>query len=77
MSVEISDLDQMQAAYKGAVDEWVDAIREEEGLALGNHSEAAVDTWEAAGLREEEARGKAREAKKRYEDALRQRFFSF
>jgi hypothetical protein len=76
MTIEISDLDAMQAAYKAAVDQWVAAIREEEGLASGDHSEAEVDTWEAAGFREEAARDKAKEAKERYEDALREKFFN-
>jgi hypothetical protein len=77
MAVEISELDQMQAEYKSSVDEWIDAIREEEGLASGDHSEAEIDTWEAAGFREEAARKKAKEAKKQYESALRERFFDF
>ena len=50
MTIEINDLDQMQAAYKAAVDQWIAAIREEEALASGNHSEAEIDTWEAAGF---------------------------
>jgi hypothetical protein len=41
-------LDQLQAAYKAAVDKWVAAIREEEGLASGNHNVAELDQWEAA-----------------------------
>ena len=77
MTIEISDLDQMQAAYKTAVDEWVAAIREEEALASGNHSEAEVDAWEAAGFREETARTKAKDARSAYEDALREKFFNF
>jgi len=77
MSVEVSNLNQMQVAYKEAVDQWVAAIREEEALASVNHSEAEVDAWEAAGFREEDAREKAKEAKKNYEDALREKFFSF
>jgi hypothetical protein len=77
MAVEISDLDQMQAAYKAAIEQWVAAIRAEEALASGNHSEAEIDTWEAASFREEEARAKAKEAKQQYEDALREKFFSF
>ena len=77
MAIEIIDLDKMQAAYKMAVEEWIGAIREEEALAAGNHSEAEIDTWEAAGFREEEARDKAKEAKEQYEDALREKFFSF
>jgi hypothetical protein len=77
MTVEISELDQMQAAYKAAVEQWIAAIREEEALASANHSEAEIDTWEAAGFREEEARDKAKEAKQQYEDALREKFFNF
>jgi hypothetical protein len=76
-AVEISDLDQFQTAYKTAVDQWISTIREEEALASGDHSEAEIDTWEAAGFREEDARNKAKEAKKEYEDALREKFFNF
>jgi hypothetical protein len=77
MPVEISDLDQMQTAYKTAVENWITTIREEETLASGDHSEAEVDAWEAAGFREEDARAKAKEAKKEYEDAIREKFFNF
>jgi hypothetical protein len=77
MAVEISDLDQLQTAYKTAVDQWISTIREEEALASGDHSEAEIDTWEAAGFREEDARTKAKEAKKKYEGALREKFFNF
>jgi hypothetical protein len=77
MAVEVADLNQMQAAYKEAVDQWVTAIREEEALASVNHSEAEIDAWEAADFREEDARGKAKEAKKNYEGALREKFFNF
>jgi len=77
MPVEISQLDEMQAAYKAAVDTWIAAIREEEALASVNHSEAGIDTWEAAGFREEDARKAAKEAKTQYEDALREKFFNF
>jgi hypothetical protein len=77
MSIEVSDLNQMQAAYKEAVDQWVAAIREEEALASVNHSEAEIDAWEAAGFRENDTRQKAKEAKKNYEGALREKFFNF
>jgi hypothetical protein len=77
MAVEVSDLNQMQAAYREAVDQWVTAIREEEALASVNHSEAEVDAWEAADFREEDAREKVKAAKKNYEDALREKFFNF
>jgi hypothetical protein len=77
MAVETLALDQLQAAYKAAVDHWVSTIREEEALASNDHSEAEIDAWEAADFREEDARRKAKEAKKIYEDALRERFFNF
>ena len=77
MAVEVSDLNQMQAAYKEAVEQWIKTIREEEALASVDHTEAEVDAWEAADFREEDAREKAKEAKKNYEDALREKFFGF
>ena len=46
------ELDQLQAEYKAAVDDWVAAIREEEALASGNHNVAELDQWEAAHFRE-------------------------
>jgi hypothetical protein len=72
-----AELDQMQAAYKAAVEEWIKAIREEEALASVNHSVAEVDEWEAAHFREDELRNAVKAAKKQYEDALRLKFFDF
>jgi hypothetical protein len=77
MAVEISQLDALQAAYKTAIEAWIVTIREEEALASVEHSLAKVDTWEAAGFLEEEARDHVKEAKKEYEDALRETFFNF
>ena len=71
------ELDQLQAAYKAAVDEWVVAIREEEALASVNHTVAQIDQWENAEFREDEHRNKVKIAKKRYEDALRHKIFNF
>lgn len=67
----------MQRAYKAAVEEWIAAIRKEEGLASGNHTLVQVDRWEGAHFDEEEARKKAKAAKAAYEDALRRKFFGF
>ena len=77
MAIETAELDRLQSSYKAAVEEWIAAIRKEEALASADHSEAEIDVWEAAGLAEEEAREKAKEAKKAYEDALREEFFNF
>ena len=75
--LEISELDQLQTAYKAAVEAWIAAIRHEEVLASANHSIAEVDAWEAAHFVEEDMRAKAKASKRAYEDALRRKFFNF
>jgi hypothetical protein len=74
---EHQELDQMQAAYKAAVEQWVAAIKEEEELASVNHTVAEVDKWEGASFKEDDLRKKVKAAKKQYEDALRKQFFGF
>jgi hypothetical protein len=71
------NLDQMQNAYKVAVEEWIAAIKQEEALASVNHSIAEVDKWEQAHFKEDEIRSKVKAAKRRYEDALREKFYGF
>ena len=61
MPEDLSDLDQMQRDYKAAVD----------------HTVAEIDKWENSAFLEDEARNKARAAKKQYEDALREKFYHF
>jgi hypothetical protein len=75
--VDTSELDQMQAAYKAAVEEWIGAIKEEETLASVNHTVAQVDKWEGAHFAEDKIRSKVKAAKKQHEDALREKFFGF
>ncbi len=78
MPVEIDELDEMQKEYKAAVDEWIAAIRQEEVLAtVADHSVADIDAWEEATDREDELREAAKDAKRAYEDALREKFFHF
>ena len=72
-----SELDKMQSAYKAAVEEWIAAIKREEALASVNHSIAEVDKWEDAHFKEDEVRNKVKAAKKRYEDAIREKFYGF
>jgi hypothetical protein len=74
---EHQELDQMQAAYKAAVEQWVAAIKEEEALASVNHTVAEVDKWEGASFKEDELRKQVKAAKKHYEDALRKKLFGF
>jgi hypothetical protein len=71
------NLDELQAAYKAAVENWISAIRKEEALASVNHSVAEVDLWENAGFQEDEKRKVVKELKTKYEDALREKFFGF
>lgn len=77
MDEQHSDLDELQADYKAAVEKWVTAIRKEEALASVNHSVAEVDLWEDAGFQEDAMRNVVKESKAKYEDALREKFFGF
>jgi len=76
-TVDVSELDRLQSAYKTAVEKWIAAIRAEEALASVNHTVAEIDRWEAAHFREDELRSAVLDAKKQYEDALRLKFFKF
>jgi hypothetical protein len=73
--MEDPELDALLKEYHQAVEEWIAKIREESALATVEHSVKAVDAWEAAGFSEEEARKKAKAAKKAYEAALRRILF--
>jgi hypothetical protein len=77
MQNDTSELDKMQTAYMTAVEEWIAAIKQEEALASVNHTIAEVDKWEAAHFAEDDIRSKVKAAKKKYEDALREKFFGF
>jgi hypothetical protein len=71
------ELDQLQAEYKAAVDDWVAAIRKEETLASGNHNVAELDQWEAAHFREHKLHREVDYRKRLYENALRREFYGF
>jgi len=64
-------LDHTRFMYKKAVDEWVDAIRDEEALATPDHSMTAMEEWDAAHFREQDAQEKATQAREKYKDELR------
>ena len=64
-------------AAEAAVEEWITAIKQEEALASVDHSVAEVDKWEQAHFREDEIRREVKAAKKKYEAALREKFFGF
>jgi hypothetical protein len=71
------ELNQLQADYKAAVDNWVTAIREEEALASGNHDVAELDKWEGAHFREHKLHKEVDYRKRLYENALRREFYGF
>ena len=78
MAIGAAELDQKQAAYKAAVEQWIAAIRHEEELAsVADHSVAQIDQWEEAADHEDDLREAAKDAKSAYEDALRKKFFHF
>jgi hypothetical protein len=77
MANDVIDLDQLQANYKAAVEDWIAAIKQEEALASVNHTVAEVDKWEAAHFAEDDLRKRVKAAKKEYENALREKFFGF
>jgi hypothetical protein len=70
--MDISNLDALRLAYKQATDEWVNAIRAEEGLATPDHSVVAWEHWDTAGFAEEDARNKAKHARDAYKAGLRE-----
>jgi hypothetical protein len=71
MIMNKTDLDQLRLAYKEATDEWVDTIRAEEALATPDHSMVAMEHWDAAHFKEQDAHAKATEAREAYKDGLR------
>jgi hypothetical protein len=72
-----SKLDELQQAYKRAVDQWVIAIRAEEALATPDHSEVAMEHWDSATFAEQDAQEKAKKARDEYKDALRKVNYGF
>jgi hypothetical protein len=77
LAMDNATLDKLRQAYRNAVEVWIATIREEEALATPDHSVTAIDRWEEAGFREEEARNYAKAAKSAYEDALRRVNYNF
>lgn len=66
-----AELDQLRFEYKATVDQWVAAIRAEEALATADHSMTAMENWDEAHFREQDAQEKATKAREAYKDALR------
>ncbi len=77
MSGEHPELDELQTAYRTALEAWIASIKKEEALASTNHSMIEIDEWEKAHFSEEEVRASVKTAKENYEEALRAKFFGF
>jgi hypothetical protein len=75
--MENAELDQLRLKYKAAVERWIAAIRSEENLATSDHSMSAVEDWDQANFAEEDARTVAKNARREYQDALREVLFNF
>jgi hypothetical protein len=66
-----ADLNQLRLAYKNATDAWIDSIRAEEALATPDHSIVAMEKWDDAHFREQDAHHKYATALEAYKDGLR------
>ena len=72
-----SALDQLRVSYKKAVDNWVNTIRSEEALATPDHSMLAMEKWDEARFKEQDAEARVSEAREAYQDALRKANYDF
>lgn len=70
-------LDELQLAYKQAVDQWVNAIRAQEALANADHSEIEMEKWDAAGFIADDAQTRAKHARDAYQAGLRKLNYKF
>jgi hypothetical protein len=66
-----TDLDQLRLAYQKAADEWVNTIRAEEALATPDHSMTAMEHWDDAHFKEQDAQAAATKARDAYKNRLR------
>jgi hypothetical protein len=73
----MQDFDQLLSDYRRAIDNWVTAIRAEEGLANDDHSMVEMEKWDAAGFTAHDAEAAAKKARDRYKNALRKKNYGF
>jgi hypothetical protein len=74
VKLESRKLEQMQAAYRAAVEEWVAAVREHFRVATGRTSR---DRWQEVHSLEERARKKVKAARREYKIAMRVGYYDF
>ena len=68
---------QAKLRHRSGRDVFASPKQAQEALASVGHSVAKLDDWEAAHLKQNQARNRVLAAKKDYEDALRLKFFGF
>ena len=73
----MENFDELLAAYKQAVDAWIAAIKNEEGLANEDHSMVEMEKWDTAALAVGDAEAAATHARELYKDALRKKNYGF
>ncbi len=71
------DLDSLRTTYKASVEKWVSAIQAEEGLAAVDHSITAMERWDASDFTVQSEGTRARDARDRYKEALREANYGF
>jgi hypothetical protein len=64
-------LSELRLAYKRAVKAWIEAIRAEESLATTDHSMTAVEQWDGAHFKEQDAQTRAQQSRDAYKAGLR------
>ncbi|HEY1987819.1 MAG TPA: hypothetical protein VGG85_20570 [Terracidiphilus sp.] len=75
--METLDFEKLLGAYRQAVDEWVEAIHAEEGLATADHSMVQMELWDDAGFKLHDAEVNAKKARDAYKNALRKKNYGF
>jgi hypothetical protein len=73
----MENFDELLAAYKHAVDAWIEAIETEEALANDDHSMVEMEKWDAAALAVIDAEAAAARARENYKNALRKKNYGF
>jgi hypothetical protein len=73
----MDNLEKLETSYKAAVEQWVDAIRNEEALANGDFSMVEWEKWDEAGLHVHDVELAAKKARDLFKNALRRKNYGF
>jgi hypothetical protein len=68
---------ELRLTYISTAGNWIEAIRCEMALATTDHSMVAMEHWDEAHLKEQDAQNQASEAREAYKDALRNINYGF